>query len=162
MKKILELIVFCGTFMLMVKLGAGNSGLNELYFYPEEYQKIAYEKGLADPVKVKEDKKKFMRVFIPVLLVLLVTMIHFNRVSNFTEAYLQALLFLEVMNIFDGIVIDRIWVGTSKLWVIEGMEGVPYVKPWKRVFFERALLAVIWVVMAAVVAGIVMLTGGIR
>ena len=162
MKIILELIVFCGTFMLMVKLGAGNSGLNELYFYPEEYQKIAYEKGLADPVKVKEDKKKFMRVFVPTLLVILVAMIYLNRVNNFTEAYLQALLFLEVMNIFDGIVIDRIWVGTSSLWVIEGMEGVPYVKPWKRIFFERSLLAVIWVIVAAVVAGIVMLTGGIR
>lgn len=162
MKIILELIVFCGAFILMVKLGAGNSGLNELYFYPEEYQKIAYEKGLADPIKVKEDKKKFMRVFIPVLLVLLVAMIHINRTRNFTEAYLQALLFLEVMNIFDGIVIDRIWVGNSRLWVIEGMEGVPYVKPWKRILFERSLLAVIWVVVAAVVAGIVMLTGGIR
>ena len=103
-----------------------------------------------------------MMVFIPVLLVMLVVMIYLNRVNNFAEAYLQALLFLEVMNIFDGIVIDRIWVGTSRLWLIEGMEGVPYVKPWKRVFFERTLLAVIWVVMAAVVAGIVMLTGGIR
>lgn len=28
-----------------------------------------------------------------------------------------------------GIVIDRLWVGHSKIWRIKGMEGVPYVKP---------------------------------
>ena len=33
-----------------------------------------------------------------------------NRASTFGEAYWQALLFLEVMNIYDGVVIDKLWV----------------------------------------------------
>ena len=27
-----------------------------------------------------------------------------------------------------GLVIDRLWVGHSKIWRIKGMEGVPYIK----------------------------------
>ena len=34
-----------------------------------------------------------------------------NSVSKFGEAYWQALLFLEVMNIYDSVVIDKLWVG---------------------------------------------------
>ena len=48
-----------------------------------------------------------------------------NHVTDFKTAYLQAYLFLVVMNWFDGIIIDRLRVGHSKIWAIEGMEGVP-------------------------------------
>lgn len=51
-----------------------------------------------------------------------------NHVTDLKTAYLQACLFLVVMNWFDGIVIDRLWVGHSKIWQIDGMEGIPYVK----------------------------------
>ena len=27
----------------------------------------------------------------------------------------------------------------GKLWVVEGMEGMPYIKPWKTVLTKRAL-----------------------
>ena len=37
-----------------------------------------------------------------------------NSVSKFGEAYWQALLFLEVMNIYDSVVIDKLWVGHSR------------------------------------------------
>ena len=93
---------------------------------------------------------------------LLAGIIHFNRVSSFKEAYLQALLFLEAMNWFDATVIDRLWVGYDSIWKIRGMEDVPYVKPWSRILKERLILSGIWVIGAALVAGLVMLTGGIR
>ena len=41
-----------------------------------------------------------------------------NGVRWFRAAYLQALLFPEVMNWYDGIVIDRLWVGHSSFWVL--------------------------------------------
>ena len=84
MKITLELLIFCGVFMLMVKLGTGNTGLNSLYFYPEEYKNIAYQRGLADPEKVAKAKKSFMLVFIPVLLGMLVIIIHINKVHSFS------------------------------------------------------------------------------
>ena len=62
-----------------------------------------------------------MTEFYIVMLVALVLIIGlWNHVSDFKTAYLQALLFLEVMNIYDGIVIDKNWVGYSKFWISRG------------------------------------------
>ena len=74
--------------------------------------------------------------------------------------YLQALLFLEVMNVYDGIVIDKIWVGYSKFWLLPGCEDIPYVQTWMQVLKKRSFLALIWVAGAAIVAGIVVLIFG--
>ncbi len=53
-----------------------------------------------------------------------------NRVSDFKTAYIQALIFLEVMNIYDGVVIDKLWVGHSRFWVIPGLEDMQFVQTW--------------------------------
>ena len=74
------------------------------------------------------------------------------------DAYLQALLFLEVMNIYDGTVIDKLWVGHSKFWIIPGMEDTEYVQTWGQVLKKRTILALIWTVGALIVAGLVVLT----
>lgn len=39
------------------------------------------------------------------------------------------------------------------------MEGVPYVKPWKDVMIKRGLATVMYLVIAPVAAGIVVLVG---
>lgn len=38
-----------------------------------------------------------------------------NRTADFKTAYMQAALFLVVVNWFDALVIDRLWVGHSRL-----------------------------------------------
>jgi hypothetical protein len=75
---------------------------------------------------------------------------------------LQALLFLEVMNIYDGVVIDKLWVGHSRFWILKGTEDLPFVQTWAQVLKKRSILALIWVIGAAVVAGIVFLFGKVR
>ena len=162
MKIITELILFCGLFTLMVKMAAGNDGLNALYFYPREFQNIAYERKLADRENVRRERKSFLIVFTAVMTAALVGIVHFNQANSFKEAYLQSLLFLEVMNWYDGIVIDRIWVGNSKLWKIRGMEDIPYLQSWIEILRKRVILSVIWVILAVLAAGIVMMIGGIK
>ena len=51
--------------------------------------------------------------------------------------YLQAVLFLEVMNWYDGFIIDEIWVRFSKFWVIPGLEDMDYVQSWTQMFMKR-------------------------
>ena len=80
-----------------------------------------------------------------------------NGVRRFWLVYWQALLFLEVMNWYDGIVIDRLWVGHSRFWIIPGTEEIPFVQTWPQVMKKRGILTLIWIVGAAVVAGIVVL-----
>lgn len=61
------------------------------------------------------------------------------------------------MNWYDGVVIDRLWVGHSRFWAIPGMEGVPYVQSWRQVMKKRGILTLTWIPGAAIVAGLVVL-----
>ena len=155
---VLQLILLCALFTLMVKIAVGNNALNGLYFYPKPVQERAFEIGLTDPETVARKRKRFMIPFFLVMLIALVLIIGlWNRVNTFWHAYLQALLFLEVMNWYDGIVIDKMWVGYGKFWILPGCEDIPYVQTWKQMLKKRGILTLIWVVGAAVVAGIVVL-----
>ena len=155
---IVQLILYCALFTLMVKLGVGNSALNGLFFYPQPVQDKVYALGLTDRETVGRKRKRFMTAFFTVMAAALVLIIRvWNGIHAFQPAYWQALLFLEVMNWYDGIVIDRLWVGHSTFWVIPGTEDIPFVQTWPQVLKKRGILTAVWVVGAAVVAGIAIL-----
>ncbi len=61
------------------------------------------------------------------------------------------------MNIYDGVVIDKLWVGHSKFWILKGTEDIPFVQTWAQVVKKRSFLALIWLVGVLVVAGLVVL-----
>ena len=160
---VLQLMLFCALFTLMVKIAVGNNALNGLYFYPKPVQERSFEIGLTDRETVARKRKRFMIPFFLIMLIILVLIIGlWNRVNTFRPAYLQALLFLEIMNWYDGIVIDKLWVGHSSFWLLPGCEDIPYVQTWKQVLKKRWILTLIWVAGAAIVAGIVMFLGGIQ
>ena len=153
---LIQLILFCALFTIMVKLAVGGSAVNGLYFYPKPVRERAFAIGLTDRETVARKKKRFMIPFFLVMLAALVLIIGvWNRVSDFKMAYLLSLLFLEVMNWYDGIVIDRLWVGHSRFWLLPGCEDIPYVQTWAQVLKKRTILTLIWIVGAALVAGIV-------
>lgn len=154
---IFQLVLYCLLFTGMVKVGVGNNALNGLYFYPIAYQEKVYEIGLTDRETVKKKRKIFMTVFFIVMLIALLLIIGlWNDVNTFLPAYLHALLFLEVMNWYDGIVIDRLWVGHSSFWRIPGVD-LPYVQTWQQVLKKRGILTVIWIAGAAIAAGLIVL-----
>ena len=159
---VLQLMLYCLIFTLMVRYAVRGGVVDGLYFYPKTVQERAIEIGLTTQETIKKKRKIFMTELYIVMLTALVLIIGlWNHVSDFKTAYLQALLFLEIMNIYDGIVIDKIWVGYSKFWLIPGCEDIPYVQTWMQVLKKRSFLALIWVVGAAIVAGIVVLIFGL-
>ena len=155
---LLQLSFFCVLFTLMVKLAVGGSALNGLYFYPKPIQEKVFKLGLTDRETMARKRKRFMIPFFLVMLTTLVLIIGvWNGVHIFWPAYWQALLFLEVMNWYDGLVIDRLWVGHSRFWIIPGTEEIPFVQTWPQVLKKRGVLTLVWIVGAALVAGIVVL-----
>ena len=155
---VLQLVLYCLLFTAMVKIAVLGGAVNGLYFYPKAVQERAIELGLISRDVMNRKRKRFMISFYIVMLAALVLIIGvWNGVSNFGTAYLQALLFLEVMNIYDGVVIDKLWVGYSKFWVLPGLEDMPYVQTWRQVLKKRSMLALIWVAGAALAGGIVVL-----
>ena len=149
----LQLCLYCLLFFLLVKAAVRNDGRNCLYFYPKEY---------IDEAATMAKGKRFMIPFcIFMLLALLAILVYWNRVTDFRTAYGQSVLFLVVMNWFDGLVIDGLWVRRSKIWRIAGMEGIPYAKPWNTILVRRSLGTVVDLVLALAIAGIVVLLGKI-
>lgn len=155
---LLQLLLFCLLFTLMVRIAAIGGGINALYFYPKAVQEKAFSLGLTDEKTVKRKRLFFMIPFMLIMLSALLLIVGlWNGVKDFWTAYLQALLFLEVMNWYDGIAIDKLWVGHSKLWLIEECADIPYVQTWKQVLIKRGILTAIWILLAFVVAGLIIL-----
>lgn len=66
---------------------------------------------------------------------------------------------IQLVGAEEGVVL--LWVGHSKIWRIEGMEGVPYGKPWRTVYTKRSAATALYLLVAAAVGGIVVLIGKI-
>ena len=155
---LIQLVLYCLLLVVIVKVAVRDNAVNGLYFYPKEVQEKAYEIGLTDRETVRKQRTACMialYVFLAAAPVLFIGA--WNGVSDFKTAYLQALLFLEVMNWFDGIVIDMLWVGHSSFWVLPGLEDVPYVQTWGQMVKKRVIVSLVWVAGAAIIAGLVVL-----
>lgn len=159
---LLQIILCCLLYLALVKCAVRDNGRNCLYFYPDAYLDEAQKRGIADKTEELRKGKRFMTFFCLVIFVVLIAVIAgWNGVKDFHTACFEAYLFLVVMNWFDGLVIDLLWVGHSKIWRIEGMEGVPYVKPWRTVVIKRSAAMMLYLLVAAAIGGIVVLIGKI-
>ncbi len=155
---VIQLVLYCALFTAMVKYSVRGGAIDGLYFYPKTVQERAFEIGLMTNEDMQKKRKVFMTEFYIVMLTALVLIIGlWNRVTDYWTAYLHSLLFLEVMNWYDGIVIDKIWVGYSKFWLLPGCEDIQYVQTWKQMLKKRGFLTLIWVVGSFIVAGIAVL-----
>lgn len=129
-------------------------------FLPRRVYRRSTETRIADKEATMKKGKHFMIPFCVIILIALILIISvWNHVTDFKTAYIQAVIFLVIVNWFDGIVIDQLWVGHSKLWMIEGMEGVPYTKPWGYMIKRRILASIMYLGVAVIVAAIVVLIG---
>ena len=157
-----QIILYCLLYLALVKCAVRNSGRNCLYFYPQEFLDEAQRRGIANKDEEMRKGKRFMTFFCIVIFAVLVAIIAgWNGVEDFNTACAEAYLFLVTVNWFDGLVIDLLWVGHSRIWRIEGMEGVPYVKPWRTVVIKRSAATALYLLAAAAVGGIVVLIGKI-
>ena len=149
-------------YLALVKCAVRDSGRNCLYFYPDAYLDEAQKRGIADKTEELRKGKRFMTFFYLVIFVVLIAVIAgWNGVKDLKTASFETYLFLVVVNWFDGFVIDLLWVGHSKIWRIEGMEGAPYGKPWRTVYTKRSAATALYLLVAAAVGGIAVLIGKI-
>ena len=96
---LLQNVLYCLLYASLVKCAVRNDGRNCLYFYPKEYIEEAQKRGIADKETVMKRSKWFMIPFCIIIFVALILIISvWNHVMDFKTAYLQACLFLVVMN----------------------------------------------------------------
>lgn len=120
---LLQIILCCLLYLALVKCAVRDSGRNCLYFYPDAYLDEAQKRGIADKTEELRKGKRCMTFFCLVIFAVLIAVVAgWNGVKDFHTACFEAYLFLVVMNWFDGLVIDLLWVGHSEIWRIGGME----------------------------------------
>lgn len=66
---LLQLILYCLLFFVLVKCAVRNNGLNCLYFYPKEYINEAHKRKIADRDATMKKGKRFMILFCIVIFV---------------------------------------------------------------------------------------------
>jgi hypothetical protein len=157
---LIQVLIYLFFFTAAIAAVVANGPLGGIFFYPKPVQQRALELGLTDVETIHKRKKWFFTVLMIGIVALPVLFIGlWNRVTDFQTAYVQSLLLLEIMNWYDGIVMDRLWVGHSKFWVIQGCEDLPYAKSVKTVMIERGIMTLVYLPIAAVVAEIAVLVG---
>lgn len=72
---LLQNILYCLLFILMVKCLVRNDGMNCVYFYPKEYIEEADKRGLIDKDAVMKKGKQVMIPFCIILFVVLIAII---------------------------------------------------------------------------------------
>lgn len=92
---LLQIILYCLLFFLLVKCAVRDNGINCLYFYPKEYIEEAQKRGIADMAATMKKGKRFMVPFCIMIFVVLILIISvWNGVKDFKTAYIQASLTL--------------------------------------------------------------------
>ena len=104
--------------------------------------------------KTKEEAKRRKVIFFTILVIgIAVLPVIFigvwSNISDFKTAFIQAVIFLEAMNLYDGIVVDEIWVRFSKFWIIKGAEDISHVKKLPFVLAERFIMSAVYIPVAA-------------
>ena len=121
-----------------------------IFFYPKEIQQRVFELGLTTKEEAKRRKVIFFTILVIGIAVLPVIFIGvWSNISDFKTAFIQAVIFLEAMNLYDGIVVDEIWVRFSKFWIIKGAEDISHVKKLPFVLAERLIMSAVYIPVAA-------------
>lgn len=151
---LLYLVLFTASVIFVVKDGPTGG----IFFYPKPVQEKVFALGLAD-------RKTSMRRAVVYLTLVLIGVAAlpvlfigvWNGVNDFKTAFFQALILLEVMNWFDGICIDFVWVRHSKFWIIPGTEELPYAKTVAQIAVKRTLASLLYLPVAALIGWLAVL-----
>lgn len=138
MKYILELIYYCFCFSLVCVVARGKNPLNILCFYPKNLKEKAIELGLSTNKKIN-----IQCLFILLSLTLVMAsnlyliVCIWNKSQSFTSIFLESLFFLQLWNIYDACIMDKLWPEKNDFWMIPEIKHLWSPPTFKEIFFKR-------------------------
>ena len=152
---ILEGLGLGALLVLVCAIGIRKGAVGMVHLYDQKVQERCVALGLTTKEKIKQNALRFKALCIPVYLVyVLICVYAINGAQGFFTVLEQLFVILFVMNLIDRFLIDGLWVGHTKAWIIPGTEDLmPYItKADKRKKWFAGTVGM--AVIAAILAGI--------
>ena len=110
-------------------VGIRKGAVGMVHLYSAEVQARCVELGLATNESIKRNAVVMKLCSLPLYIAYVwVCVYEINRAQGFLSAFWQLFVILFVMNLVDRFLIDGLWVGHTKAWVIPGTEDLmPYI-----------------------------------
>lgn len=155
MKILIEGILLSVALFLFCYLGKKKTPVNLVYFYEKDVRDRVVSMGLTTHEKMGKGLKTFKGVTsIAFIIYLPICVCVINGAREFGDIFVQMLAILAIEGLFDRIVIDGLWVGCTKAWIIPGTEDLmPYI-PAKVHLRKWIGMLVLYPLVAAILAGV--------
>lgn len=137
--------------VLVCAVGIRKGAVGMVHLYNIEVQERCVELGLISKEKIRQKVILLKAVCLPIYLIyLFLCLFVINQAENFFATFYQSFVILFVMNLVDRFLIDELWVGHTKAWIIPGTEDLmPYItkadkrKKWLAGTFGMAIIALV-------------------
>ncbi len=151
---IVETIVLIIGFLISILIFVTKDRKGGLHWYPKHFREAAVERGLTTHEQIQKRGKtaKVVGTIIYACIVL-TSVFGLNQVHSWKEAFYQISFMALVLNWFDAVFVDYIWVRKTKYWVIPELEDLQNIgKPVKQILTERIIASVVLILVAAILA----------
>lgn len=126
---IIEGIVLCFILLIFCVIGIANGPEKFTVFYEKDVQDKAIELGYTTKDKIrKQTIISIIVLYLPCFTLIPLMVCYINGAREFDEIFIQSLIILYIMGLFDRFFIDCYWVERTKAWFIPGTEDLmPYI-----------------------------------
>ena len=126
---IIEGIVLCFILLIFCVIGIANGPEKFTVFYEKSVQEKAIKLGYTTKKEIKKQTIiSIIVLYLPCLVLVPLMVYYINGAKEFNEIFIQSLLIMYIMGLFDRIFIDWYWVEHTKAWNIPNTDELkPYI-----------------------------------
>lgn len=129
LQTILEGLGLGALLALVCAMGIRKGAVGMVHLYSAEVQARCVSLGLTTNERIRRNAMVMKLVSLPLYIAYVWLCVYaINSAQGFWGAFWQLLVILLVMNLIDRFLIDGLWVGHTKAWIIPGTEDLmPYI-----------------------------------
>ena len=126
---LMEGIVMCFILLIYCVIGIANGPEKFTVFYEKNVQEKSIELGYTTKEKIKKQTIiSIIILYLPCFILVPFMVCYINGAKEFGEIFIQSLLIMYIMGLFDRFFVDCYWVEHTKAWFIPGTEKLmPYI-----------------------------------
>lgn len=150
---LIEIAALLMAFTAMIWLATLHGPLGGIHWYP----KAAQEKALALGLVTRERlvfRARVLKIIglSAIAAIVLGSVFLVNRTDDWGKAFGQIYGMIFVMNWYDAIVVDYLWVAKTSYWHIPELGDTPIAKPWSLILKERIVASLFYLPISALFA----------